>query len=149
MTKKDMIRELTIAGALLKETANQLNTTPEYVYKGRGKIRREGKLVTHQSLSITEGTHNIAVAKGPTDSHHYTGGSENDFKINRGRISNNHYDIPPLNRNELMCMYESFYKLQGSVDVIMNHGIHPELCQREFARFMDFHNSDRLIFRKK
>jgi len=76
MTKKDMIRELTIADALPQEIANQLNTTPEYVYKERGKLRREGKLVTHQSLSITDGTHSIAVAKGPTDSIIIQGGAK-------------------------------------------------------------------------
>ena len=49
--------------AKLNDIIDEVGTTQEYVYKERGRMKREGLLVTHQSLSISKGKREITVVK--------------------------------------------------------------------------------------
>ena len=62
-TKRQRIRELILAEAKLNDIIDEVGTTQEYVYKERGRMKREGLLVTHQSLSISKGKREITVVK--------------------------------------------------------------------------------------
>ncbi|MGA8916708.1 MAG: hypothetical protein WB474_12040, partial [Nitrososphaeraceae archaeon] len=62
-TKRQRIRDLILADAKIKDIIDQVGTTREYVYKEKGKLKQEGLLVTHQSLSISNGQSEITVVK--------------------------------------------------------------------------------------
>jgi hypothetical protein len=135
MTKKDRIRELIIGGAAAKEIADKLHTSREYVYKEKGKLKKEGRIVTHQSLSISDGKQIINVVK---DRGNLTRNVRNEQFLRLGQDlgNGNNYDIPPLDKNNLISMYDSFDQSDGPIDVIKKYGIHPEICEKEFGRFM-------------
>lgn len=122
-TKRERIRELVLAKSATKDIVEEVNTTKEYVYKERGKLRREGLLVTHQSLSISNGQNEITMVKG-----------ERDRPLGLDRI--NDYDIPPLDKKNLMLMYDAFEQQKTPAYVTTKYGIHPEISHKEFERYL-------------
>jgi hypothetical protein len=113
-----------------------VGTTQEYVYKERGRMKREGLLVTHQSLSILKGKREITVVK---DQPHLEN-VELHRHIDIDRV--NDYDIPPLNKNDLKAMYEDFENLKGPAEVTAKRGIHPQITLKEFERFLKMKSRD-------
>jgi hypothetical protein len=51
------------AGFSSLEVAEKLNTTIDYVYKEKGKLKKKGLLVTSQTLSIVDDRNSITVVK--------------------------------------------------------------------------------------
>jgi hypothetical protein len=47
----------------------------------------------------------------------------------------NDYDIPPLDKKGLMIMCEAFEQQKTPAYVTTTYGIHPEISEKEFARF--------------
>ncbi|MGB8188684.1 MAG: hypothetical protein WCE91_03725 [Nitrososphaeraceae archaeon] len=134
---RQRIRELILAQAATKDIVDQLKTSKEYVYKERGKLKREGLLVTHQSLSTSNGQSEITVVK---DQPHLMEYVEHDGSGTIHRV--NDYDIPPLDKKNLMSMYEEFQNQKGPAYVTAKHGIHPETSQEEFERFLVMSSRD-------
>ena len=134
---RQRIRELILAQAATKDIVDQLKTSKEYVYKERGKLKREGLLVTHQSLSTSNGQSEITVVK---DQPHLMEYVDHDGSGNIHRV--NDYDIPPLDKKSLMSMYEEFQNQKGPAYVTAKHGIHPETSQEEFERFLVMSSRD-------
>ena len=87
---RQRIRELILAQAATKEIVDQLKTSKEYVYKERGKLKREGLLVTHQSLSTSNGQGEITVVKDQPRLMEYV-----DHDGSGTIHCVNDYDIPP------------------------------------------------------
>ena len=54
----------------------------------------------------------------------------------------NDYDIPPLDKKNLMSMYDEFQNQKGPAYVTAKHGIHPETSQKEFERFLVMSSRD-------
>jgi hypothetical protein len=132
ITKRQRIRDLILAKAKTKDIVDQVGTTREYVYKEKGKLKQKGLLATHQSLSISDGQNEITVVKGQPDLVESVD-RYRSVTLNRS----NDYDIPPLNKKDLMLMYDDFEDAQkGPVYAIAKHGIHPEISQKEFDRFV-------------
>lgn len=134
---RQRIRELILAQAATKDIVDQLKTSKEYVYKERGKLKREGLLVTHQSLSTSNGQSEITVVK---DQPHLMEYVDHDGSGTVHCV--NDYDIPPLDKKNLMSMYEEFQNLKGPAYVTAKHGIHPETSQKEFERFLVMSSRD-------
>jgi hypothetical protein len=134
---RQRIRELILSQAATKEIVDQLKTSKEYVYKERGKLKREGLLVTHQSLSTSNGQGEITVVK---DQPHLMEYVDHDGSGTIHCV--NDYDIPPLNKKNLMSMYEEFQNQKGPAYVTAKHGIHPETSQKEFERFLVMSSRD-------
>lgn len=134
---RQRIRELILAQAATKDIVDQLKTSKEYVYKERGKLKREGLLVTHQSLSTSNGQSEITVVK---DQPHLMEYVDHDGSGTVHCV--NDYDIPPLDKKNLMSMYEEFQNQKGPAYVTAKHGIHPETSQKEFERFMVMSSRD-------
>jgi hypothetical protein len=135
VTKKDRIRELIMGGVTPKEIADEVHTSREYVYKEKGKLKKEGRIVTHQSLSISDGKQKISIIKDPGNPTRNVR-NEQFLRLGHDLGNGNYYDIPPLDKNSLISMYDSFDQSDGPVDVIKKYGIHPEICEKEFGRFM-------------
>jgi hypothetical protein len=134
---RQRIRELLLAEAPTKNIVDQLKTTREYVYKERGRLKREGMLVTHQSLSTSNGQSEITVVK---DQPHLMEYVDDDGSGAIHRV--NDYDIPPLDKKNLMSMYDEFENQKGPSYVTAKHGIHPEISQKEFDRFLVMNSRD-------
>ena len=134
---RQRIRELILAQAATKEIVDQLKTSKEYVYKERGKLKREGLLVTHQSLSTSNGQSEITVVK---DQPHLMEYVDHDGCGTIHRVDD--YDIPPLDKKNLMSMYDEFQNQNGPAYVTAKHGIHPETSQKEFERFLVMNSRD-------
>ena len=54
----------------------------------------------------------------------------------------NDYDIPPLDKKNLMSMYDEFQNQEGPAYLTAKHGIHPETSQKEFERFLVISSRD-------
>ena len=134
---RQRIRELILAQAATKDIVDQLKTSKEYVYKERGKLKREGLLVTHQSLSTSNGQSEITVVK---DQPHLMEYVDHDGSGTIHRVDD--YDIPPLDKKNLMSMYDEFQNQKGPAYVTAKHGIHPETSQKEFERFLVMNSRD-------
>jgi len=102
-----------------------------------GRMKREGLLVTPQSLSISKGKREITVVK---DQPHLVENVELHRPITIDRV--NDYDIPALNKNDLKAMYEDFENQKGPAEVTAKRGIHPEITLKEFERFLKMKSRD-------
>jgi hypothetical protein len=134
---RQRIRELILAQAATKDIVDQLKTSKEYVYKERGRLKREGMLVTHQSFSTSNGQSEITVVKDQPRLMEYV---DDDGSGTIHRV--NDYDIPPLDKKNLMSMYDEFQNQKGPAYVTAKHGIHPETSQKEFERFLVMSSRD-------
>ena len=142
-SKRELIRDLILAKATTEDIVDQVKTTKEYVYKERGKLKQEGLLVTHQSLSISNGQSEITVVK---DQPHVVENVGHDVPVIINRI--NEYNIPPLDKESLMLMYEAF-EHQTPAYVTAKHGIHPEITQKEFERYLKMNSRDPYILQDR
>lgn len=146
-TKTERIRELLIAGRPPKEVADKMDTSREYVYKEKGKLKREGLLVEHQSLSISEGSKGITIVRDKDD-------VENYFDYPYGPIDDvNHAfverDIKPLDQKGLMSMYGAFRENMNPSEVIAKFGIRPDISQREHQRYLIMNSRDPFVLQNK
>lgn len=136
-TKRQRIRDLILSEAKIEDIVDEVKTTKEYVYKERGKLKQEGLLVTHQSLSISNGQRELTIVKNDPQ----LGENENlDGPMTPYRISD--YDIPPLDKKGLMLMYDAFEQQKTPAYVTAKYGIHPEISQKEFERFLKMKSRD-------
>src|SRR5689334_9505594 len=103
-TKSERIKELLQAGWSPEAVAKELDTTREYVYKEKGKFKKQKLLVTQQSLTIADGPNEVMVIKGQP-----AGNLNNSLELqeNQGYGSSD-YNIPPLERDDLKTMYSCF-----------------------------------------
>jgi hypothetical protein len=129
-----MIKELLIAGRSPKEIATLLNTSIDYVYKEKGKLRRDGLMVTDRSLTIAAGSSDQTLAKESAD---IGGHPVTDRLKGLGE-----FDLPPLGKADLMSMYDSFEKNLSPSEVIIKLGIRPDICQNEHGRFLAMKSRD-------
>ena len=108
-TKRQRIRDLILSEAKIEDIVDEVKTTKEYVYKERGKLKQEGLLVTHQSLSISNGQKELNIVKDDPQlgENENFGGPMTPYRIND-------YDIPPLDKMGLMLMYEAFESRKNS-----------------------------------
>lgn len=92
-TKRERIKELFLAGFDAKQIAAKLNTTRDYVYKEKGKLKKMGLAVEEQSLSVSDGSHNVTVLKShePTE---LVSLDQNGITNSMSNIVSD-YDIPP------------------------------------------------------
>ena len=106
-------------------------------------MKREGLLVTQQSLSISNGKREITVFKERPN-------LVENIDIDRPMQSHRIYDynIPPLDKNDLMTMYEDFQNHKSPLDVIVKRGIDPEIVQREFERFLIMKSRDPYVLQQ-
>jgi hypothetical protein len=143
-TKRQRIRELILAEAKLNDIIDEVGTTQEYVYKERGRMKREGLLVTHQSLSISKGKREITVVKDQPL-------LVENIELHRPKTIDrvNDYDIPPLNKNDLKAMYEDFENQKGPAEVTAKRGIHPQITLKEFERFLKMKSRDPYDLQKR
>jgi hypothetical protein len=137
ISKRQRIRDLILSEARVEDIVDEVKTTKEYVYKERGKLKQEGLLVTHQSLSVSNGQNKITVVKNQP---HLMENVDLDRSVQIDPV--NDYDISRLNKNELMLMYNDFEDQKGPAYVTAKHGIHPEISQKEFERVLKMKSRD-------
>lgn len=101
-------------------------------------------LVTHQSLSVSNGQNKITVVKNQP---HLMDNVDPERTVPIDPI--NDYDISRLNKNELMLMYNDFEDQKGPAYVTAKHGIHPEISQKEFERFSKMKSRDTYLLQVK
>lgn len=129
------------AGATTKEIVDKVGTTKEYVYKERGKLRKDGLLPAHQSLTISDGINDVTLVKDQNDVGRYPHIEQTPSTYNEdGRTGR--YDIPALDKKSLMLMYSAFEENKGPGYVIAQFGIHPEISQREYQRYLTMSSRD-------
>lgn len=139
-TKKERIKELLATGLDAKQIASELNTTADYVYKEKGKLKKKKLEVMEQSLSVSDGSHNITVLS-------HNGESINlDQNEIRNSINNDKsdYDIPPLDNNDVKSMYTEFMEGKNWAYVSAKYGIRPDISQREYLRCLTISSRDPL-----
>jgi len=143
-SKRQRIRDLILSEAKVEDIVDEVKTTKEYVYKERGKLKQEGLLVTHQSLSVSNGQNKITVVKNQP---HLMDNVDPERTVPIDPV--NDYDISRLNKNELMLMYNDFEDQKGPAYVTAKHGIHPEISQKEFERFSKMKSRDTYLLQDK
>lgn len=142
-SKRQRIRDLILSEAKIEDIVDEVKTTKEYVYKERGKLKQEGLLVTHQSLSISNGQRELTIVKNDPQLGKY----ENpDGPMTPYRV--NDYDIPPLDKKGLMLMYDAFEQQKTPAYVTAKHGIHPEISQKEFERVLKMKSRDPYVLQQ-
>lgn len=133
-SKRDRIRELIRADATTREILKQVDTSKQYVYKERGIMKRERRSISHQSLSISDGKHDIMLVK---DQNHVNRNTE--FGQSIGAVAGTSidgYDIPSLNKTDLMSMYTAFQINKDPSEVIAKLGLRPDIVEREHHRHL-------------
>jgi hypothetical protein len=90
-------------------------------------------MVTDRMLTIAAGSSDLTTA----DSSDVGGHLETDRLKGLGD-----FDIPPLGKDDLMSMYDSFEKNLGPSEVITKLGIRPDLSQNEHRRFLAMKSRD-------
>ncbi len=139
-TKTERIRELLREGLTPREVANRLGTSREYVYKEKGRMKRGGVLVEQQSLSISDGVNGITIVKDQENAGKYV-----DYQpepIDRVNREFGEYDIPPLDKENIMSMYDAFGDNMSPAEVIAKFGIRPDISQREHQRYLIMNSRD-------
>lgn len=140
-TKGKQIRDLILANSTTKEIVDKVGTTKEYVYKERGKLRKDGLLPTHQSLTISDGINDVTLVKDQNSVDRYPHIEQTPSTYNEdGRTGR--YDIPALDKKSLMSMYSAFEENKGPGYVTAQFGIHPEISQREYQRYLTMSSRD-------
>lgn len=115
----------------------------DYVYKEKGKLRRNGLMVTDRTVIIAAGSSDLMAAGNSSD----VGGHP---KMTADRLKGlADFDIPPLGKDDLMSMYDSFEKNLGPSDVITKLGIRPDISQKEHRRFLTMKARDPFEFQGK
>ena len=142
-SKRQRIRDLILSEAKVEDIVDEVKTTKEYVYKERGKLKQEGLLVTHQSLSVSNGQNKITVVKNQP---RLTDNVDLDRSLRIDPV--NDYDISRLNKKELMLMYNDFEDQKGPAYVTAKHGIHPEISQKEFERVLKMKSRDPYVLQQ-
>jgi hypothetical protein len=122
---------LTLAGFSPKDIVDEVKTTKEYVYKERGRLKADGLLVTHQSLSISSTSKKNELGIEGKKFHM----SES---LEKEHVSNyaSYYDWPPLSKEEMKAMYQAFKNKENGADVIANDGVNPIIAQLEHDRYL-------------
>ena len=142
ITKSERIKELLQAGWSPEAVAKELDTTREYVYKEKGKFKKQKLLVTQQSLTIADGNSEVTVIKGQP-----VGNLNNSLESPEDQgTGNSDYNIPPLERNDLKTMYSCFENNMGATQVVARHGIRPDISEREYTRFLSIKSRDPVEF---
>jgi hypothetical protein len=100
-------------------------------------------LVTHQSLSFSNGQSEITVVKSQPQ---VMENVECDGPVIINRISD--YDLPRLDQNSLKLMYNAFEHQKTPTHVIATYGIHPETAQKEFERYSKLELRDPYVLQK-
>ncbi|MEP6576040.1 MAG: helix-turn-helix transcriptional regulator, partial [Nitrososphaerota archaeon] len=139
-TKTERIRELLREGLTPREVANKLGTSREYVYKEKGRMKRGGILVEHQSLSFMDGVKGITIVRDKENAGKFV-----DYQpgpIDRVNREFSEYDIPPLDTKGIMSMYDAFKDNVSPAEVIAKFGIHPDISQREHQRYLIMSSRD-------
>jgi hypothetical protein len=134
-SKRARIRELTLAGLSPKAIVDELDTTKEYVYKERGKLKADGLLVTHQSLSISNSQKESETGNPRININGNLGLNESEPKVGRDSHAS-YYEIPPIDREGVKAMYQAFKNKEDAADVIAAFGVNPVIAQREYDRFL-------------
>jgi hypothetical protein len=137
-----------MAGIEPSQIRDRLATSIEYVYKEKGKLKKEGLLVTQQSLSMSDGQHDITVFTDKIS-------LQEDKSIagytrsNLSGYETGEYDIPPLGEEKLKLMYSAFDNNKGPIYATAELGVHPGISQREHLRFLNMKSRDPVEFQKQ
>lgn len=143
-TKSERIIELLGAGWSPDAVAKELGTSREYVYKEKGKFRKQNLLVTQQSLTLANGQNEITVIKGQP-----LADQNNSLPLQEDQSNgSSDYNIPPLERNDLKAMYSCFENNMDASEVVAQHGIRPDISEREYNRFLILKSRDPMEFQK-
>lgn len=141
-TKSERIRELLDRGFTPREVAEKLNTTIEYVYKEKGKLRKKGLLITEQSLTISGEGGELAIIKGQS-----VDSNSNNSPTHKNQIyENGDYDISREQRNDCKSMYSSFENGKDASEVVALYGIRPDISEREYNRYLSIKSRNPLDF---
>jgi hypothetical protein len=139
-TKRERIRELILASSPTKYIVDQVHTSKEYVYKERGKLKAEGLLVEHRSLTLSDGQKDIVVVRDQPKIERYTDGESISIDPVNSPIQD--YDIPPLDTKGAMLMYNAFENGTSPAHVTAQYGIHPSTSQKEYNRYLAMNSRD-------
>lgn len=97
-------------------------------------------LPTYQSLSISDGIKDVTLVKDESNVSKYHIEQPRSINDENGRTGR--YDIPPLDKNSLMLMYSAFGENKDPGYVTAQFGIHPEISQREYRRYLTMSSRD-------
>jgi hypothetical protein len=135
-SKRARIRELTLAGFSPQAIVDEVDTTREYVYKERVRLKADGLLETRQSLSISSSQKKGEMGNPQNN-------VEGKMRLKESMSNNgldNHasyYAIPPIDREGVKAMYCAFKNKENAADVIAKDGVNPVIAQMEYERFLD------------
>jgi hypothetical protein len=132
-SKRQKIRELTLAGFSPEAIVDKLNTTFQYVYKERGRLRADGFSITHQALSISTNQNKNEIAVGE---------SKKNLRMKQmpyesGIDQSTFYDIPPLEKDDVKTMYQAFKNKENAADVVGKYGFNPMISHVEYDRYLN------------
>jgi len=112
----------------------------DYVYKEKGKYKREGQLITQQSLSLSNGFREITIKKNnePKEAMKL----ENHGQAYEPIIERSDYDLPPLDTDAIINMYAAFEEKKSPAYVTAKYGFRPDISLREYQRFLTMNSRD-------
>jgi len=132
-SKRQKIRELTLAGFSPEAIVDRLNTTFQYVYKERGRLRADGFSITHQALSISTNQNKNEIAVGESKKNLIMKQKPYESAIDRSTF----YDIPPLEKDDVKTMYQAFKNKENAADVVAKYGFNPMISHVEYDRYLN------------
>jgi hypothetical protein len=115
-----------------QEIAQIVGTTPANVWKEKSKLRRRsglllGRRTVELSSKKTKDEMLILSAddRQKPDTNHYQ-----------------HLSIPALDMEGMKKLYTDFKMGKKPIDIIAEHGFHPDVVEKEYRRFLNFNERD-------
>lgn len=151
-SKRQQIWELVSEGKLTPaEIAVRIGTSVENVWKETSRLRSQGGYVMSRRTTKRSDKREMILVEGEQR-------NENNIGLQRARPSVRSASIPltdylssitQLDSGGLKVLYKEFKAAKKPVDIIAEHGFHPDIVELEYRRFMRLseRDSDQLLNR--
>lgn len=144
-SKRQQIWRLVSEGNLTtRDIALRLNTSVENVWKEKSLLKsRAGLIVSRSSTQESKKQSEITLFDPEGEQGDRTSMALQKIKSRKSTgLSDYLIDIPHLDSEGLMTLYKEFKSGKKPIDIIAEHGFHPEAVEIEYRRFIELSERD-------
>jgi hypothetical protein len=150
-SKRQQIWRLVSEGKLTpKAIALKVNTTVENVWKEKSLLKSRGGLIVSRSTSQRSSKQSETIVFEPDEQEDRSPVVLQKMKTRKiNGLSEHLMDIPQLDSEGLRTLYREFKSGKKPIDILAEHGFHPEVVEIEYRRFIELSERDSDEFLKR
>jgi hypothetical protein len=144
-SKRQQIWQLLSEGNMTpKDIALRLNTTIENVWKEKSLLKlRAGLIVSRRTTQKSKEQSEMIVYHPKGEHEDESSMALQKIKSRKGTgLSNYMIDISQLDSESIMTLYREFKSGKKPIDILAEHGFHPEAVEIEYRRFIELNERD-------